>query len=93
MCTHWQAGCREYLRATSASGWVTHLVRDFDKEAETLRGLQKQPVGDILAEVLGFRAGFHFKCLKREEDHHYYLRVNFLFGLFEELQAHMHRRV
>lgn len=49
--------------APSASGWVTHLVRDFDEEAEALRGLQEQPVGDVLAEVLGFRAGFHLKCL------------------------------
>lgn len=49
--------------APSASGWVTHLVGDFDEEAEALRGLQEQPVGDVLAEVLGFRAGFHLKCL------------------------------
>lgn len=39
------------------------LVGDFDEEAEALRGLQEQPVGDVLAEVLGFCAGFHLKCL------------------------------
>lgn len=80
MCAQWQAVCPRYLRATSTSGCVTHLVRDFDKEAEALRGLQEQSVGDVLAEVLGFRAGFHFKCLQRDEDH-CYLRVNFYFLL------------
>lgn len=93
VCTYWQVGCAGYLRATSASEWVTHLVGDFDKEAEALRGLQEQPVGDVLAEVLGFRAGFHLKCLQREEDHYCYLRVNFHFLLSGELQVHMHRGV
>lgn len=81
MCTYRQVGYPGYLRAISAPGWVTHLVGDFDKEAEALRGLQEQPIGDVLAEVLGFRAGFHLKCLQREEDHHCYLRVNFHFLL------------
>lgn len=39
MCTHWQVGHPECLGATPASGWVTHLVGDFDEEAEALRGL------------------------------------------------------
>lgn len=38
-CTRWQVGHPECLGATPASGWVTHLVRDFDEEAEALRGL------------------------------------------------------
>lgn len=45
--------------------WATHLVRDFDEEAEAFGGLQEQPVGDVLAEILGFCAGLHLKCLQR----------------------------
>lgn len=62
--------------------WVPHLVGDLDEEAEAFRGLQEQPVGDVLAEVLGFRAGLYFKSLQRKEDPHLcYLRVNFHFML------------
>lgn len=94
MRTHWQVVCPGYPRAILASGWITHLVRDFDKEAEAFRGLQEQPVGDVLAEVLGFCAGFHLKCLQRDEDHPCYLRVNFhIFGLFEKLQVHIRSEV
>ena len=40
-----------------------HLVRDFDKQAEALRGLEQEPVSDVLTEVLGLGARLHFKSL------------------------------
>lgn len=42
----------------------THLVCDFDKKAESLGGLEKQPAGDVLAEILGLGAGLHLKSLR-----------------------------
>lgn len=45
---------------------MTHLVCNFDKEAESLRGLEKQPGGDVLAEVFGLGAGLHLKGLGGE---------------------------
>lgn len=41
----------------------THLVRDFDKKAESLGRLEEQPAGDVLTEVLGLGAGLHLKSL------------------------------
>lgn len=41
----------------------THLVCNFDKEAEALRGLEEQPGGDVLAEVLGLGARLHLEGL------------------------------
>lgn len=35
---------------------LVHLVCNFDKQAKSLRGLEEQPCGDILAEILGLRA-------------------------------------
>lgn len=42
---------------------ATHLVCNFDKEAEALRGLEEQPGGNVLAEVLGLGAGLHLEGL------------------------------
>ena len=44
---------------------MTYLIYNFDKEAESLGGLEEQPGGDILAEVLGLGAGLHLKGLVR----------------------------
>lgn len=42
---------------------TTHLVCNFDKEAESIGGLEEQPGGDALAEVLGLGAGLHLEGL------------------------------
>lgn len=35
---------------------MTHLVGDLDEQAETLWGLEQEPVGNVLTEVLGLGA-------------------------------------
>lgn len=42
---------------------ATHLVCNFDKEAESLGGLEEQPSGNVLAEVFGLSAGLHLEGL------------------------------
>ena len=42
---------------------MTHLICNFDKEAESLGGLEEQPGGNVLAEVLGLGAGLHLEGL------------------------------
>lgn len=44
--------------------WTSDLVCDLHKEAETFSGLEKQPVGDVLAKLLGFGAGVHLEGLQ-----------------------------
>lgn len=44
--------------------WASDLVWDLDEEAEAFRRLQQQPGWNVLAEVLCFGAGLHFKCLQ-----------------------------
>lgn len=42
---------------------MTYLVCNFDKEAESLCGLEKQPGCDAPAEVFSLSAGLHLKGL------------------------------
>ena len=44
---------------------MTHLICNFDKEAESLGGLEEQPASDVLAEVLGLGARLHLEGLVR----------------------------
>ena len=39
------------------------LVGDLDEEAEALGGAEVEPLGDVLAEVLGPRGRIHFERL------------------------------
>lgn len=41
-----------------------NLVCDLDKEAEAFRRLEEQPLGDVLAELLGLGAGVHLEGLQ-----------------------------
>lgn len=50
-------------RPNSRQAAPTHLVCNFDKEAESLGGLEEQPGGNVLAEVLGLGAGLHLEGL------------------------------
>lgn len=47
----------------TANDPITHLVCNFDKEAESLGGLEEQAGSDVLAEVLGLGAGLHLEGL------------------------------
>lgn len=52
-------------RPNSRQAAPTHLVCNFDKEAESLGGLEEQPGSNVLAEVLGLGAGLHLEGLGR----------------------------
>lgn len=49
---------------------TTHLVCNFDKEAESLGGLEEQPSSNVLAEVLGLSAGLHLEGLGGRRGRH-----------------------
>jgi hypothetical protein len=48
------------------------LVCNLDEKAEPLAGAEVEPLGDVLAEVLGPRRGVHLERLNKSQERAYF---------------------